>query len=179
MIRFKTKQLIIRDVRENDFMFLYSIYTQQINMQYISNGKYTWKLEEVKKKYQSINKNPNKGYGLFIIELKNRSMVIGEAGLFNSFNNPAILELGYIIDSDFWKMGLGTEVCTGLFRYAFEYLSTKKLVARMYAENKASVRLSEKLGMKRVEVNQTETGKIFYKYELTHEQFKSTSYTFP
>lgn len=170
MIRFKTKRLIIRDVEEKDYLFLLSLYNQQENMKYISSGKYDWTFDELKSKYESVNKDYPSGIGLFIAEIKSTSFIIGEAGIFNSFNDLSVLELGYIIDSDFWRQGFGTEICSGLIRYGFDILQADKIIARMYAENTGSVRLSEKLDMKRVETGKTENGQLFYRYEITKDQ---------
>jgi len=166
MIRFKTKRLLARDVEEKDYIFLLSIYSQKENMKYISSGKYDWTLTELKEKYQIANKDYSTGIGIFIVQMKDSGIIIGEAGLFNSFNDPLILELGYIIDSDFWRQGFGSEICSGLIKYAFNTLGAHKVVARMYADNIGSVRLSEKLGMQRTESGETQTGAIFYRYEL-------------
>jgi len=166
MIRFKTKRLIIRDIEEKDLMFLLSIYTEKQNMRYISSGKYDWTLNELKEKYKAINKDYCNGFGIFTVEIKGNGIIIGEAGLFNSFGNSDILELGYIIDQDFWKQGFGTELCKGLIHYAFTTLKVQKVVARMYTENSASVRLSEKAGMTRTESGITDNYKTYIQYEI-------------
>lgn len=53
--------------------------------------------------------------------------------------------------------------------YAFGSPRVEKLIARMYAANRASVRLSEKMQMIRTETGTTDTGRLFYTYELTKE----------
>lgn len=166
MISLETSRLFIREVREEDFLSLLAIYTCRANMAYISTGKYDWTEVELKEKYNRINDNYRKGYGLFVVEEKQNKITIGEAGLFNSFQNQKILELGYIIDNAYWRKGFGFEVCNALIRYAFDQLETVKIVARMYAENIGSVSLSEKIGMKKVETGQTSEGKTYYRYEL-------------
>ncbi|MCD8193905.1 MAG: GNAT family N-acetyltransferase, partial [Tannerellaceae bacterium] len=165
-IRFRTERLIIRDTTAQDYPFLHKIYTDPVAMRFISSGRYDWTLEEIRNKYARENINYPSGYGLFTIQPAGTPEVIGEAGLFNSFGNPAILELGYILDPRWWGKGYGKEVCRGLIDYCRDRLHVHKVVARMYAANHASVQLSEAVGMSRVEQGTTPDGKEFYRYEM-------------
>lgn len=171
MIRFETDRLIIRDVTERDLDSLRNIYTCEINMKYISSGRYDWTKEELEEKYRKINQGYIYGFGIFAVELRDSGDVIGEAGLFDSFMDRSVLELGYIVDSAYWNQGYGTEICGGLIDYALNQLSVHKLIARMYVENTASVRLAEKLSMERTVSGQTDTGSAFYEYVLTNDCF--------
>ena len=141
-----------------------SIYTQERNMRYISDGRYDWTITGLEEKYSRINKCYPDGYGIFIVELKSSGKVIGEAGLFSFEREAGTFELGYILDSDHWNRGYGTEICRGLIDYAFVSLKAECIVARMYASNKASVRLCEKCGMKKSDSGIAGNGKEFYEY---------------
>lgn len=172
MIRFKTSFLIIRDIETNDLITLLEFYTQKANMRFISNGKYNWTLNELEARYKKINKDYPLGIGAFVVELASTGEVIGEAGLFNSFHDPQILELGYIIDYPFWRKGYGREVCQGLIDYAFKELGAKRLVARMYADNTASVMLSEICDMTLTNTGRAENGKVVFRYELNNPNYQ-------
>ncbi|MDH6357108.1 GNAT family N-acetyltransferase [Parabacteroides sp. PF5-9] len=167
MISIETPRLFLREINEDDLPHLLAIYTQKENMRYVSNGKYNWTLEELREKYNRINKEYCEQIGIFVVVLKENGTLIGEGGLFNSFDDNSILELGYIIDTVYWNQGFGSEICRGLIHYSFNRLKTRKVVARMYADNLASVRLCEKMGMTKVESGQTEEGHIYYRYELS------------
>lgn len=166
MIRIETNRLIIRDVEESDFDILLPIYNKKENMQFISSGRYDWNKTELIEKYQKINKDYAKGSGIFVAEEKKTKTIIGEAGLFNSHNDPKILEVGYIIDITFQKKGFGSEICTALIHYSFTKLGVKEIIARMYANNKASVHLSEKVGMNRITAGYTSDLKAYYVYSI-------------
>lgn len=172
MIRFETPQLIVRDIESADLDVLLHYYTQKSNMKFISDGRYDWTKDELEAKYQKLNKDHLSGIGVFAIELKETGEVIGEAGLFNSFNDPHIPELGYIIDSAFWRKGYGREVCQGLIDYAFK-LGAKRLVARMYADNTASVMLSEICDMTLTHKSRDENGKVIFRYEINNPNYQS------
>ncbi|MDD4516144.1 GNAT family N-acetyltransferase [Massilibacteroides sp.] len=172
MVRFKTPHLLVRDIESNDLETLLHYYRQKVNMRFISDGKYDWTLKELEEKYNKINKDYLNGYGAFAIELKETGEVIGEAGLFNSFKDPQILELGYIIDSHFWRKGYGKEVCQGLIDYGFKELGIKRLVARMYANNTASVMLSEICDMKLTHQGRMPNGDVYFRYEINNPDYQ-------
>ncbi|WP_297928428.1 GNAT family N-acetyltransferase [uncultured Coprobacter sp.] len=98
MARFETNRLVVRDVVEGDLDIMFSIYTQEKNMRYISDGRYDWTIFELRDKYSRINKSYSYGYGIFIVELKDSGVVIGEAGLFSFDRENRIFELGYILE---------------------------------------------------------------------------------
>jgi len=164
-MKFATERLIVREIKLKDIEFLLDIYNKEENMKFVSDGKFNWTKEVIIAKYDNVNKNYNKGIGIFAIELKENNTIIGEVGLFDSFNNFSKLELGYIIDSKFQNKGFGKEVCNGLLRYAKEKLNTEIIVARMYSENLKSIKLSETCGMKMIGSNHTDNGKKFNTYE--------------
>ena len=97
MVRFETDRAVVRDVVEGDMDIMFSIYTQEKNMRYISGGRYDWTIFELRDKYSRINKSYSYGYGIFIVELKDSGEVIGEAGLFSFDRENRIFELGYVL----------------------------------------------------------------------------------
>ena len=167
MLRLETERLLIRDAEESDFDELLVIYNRKENMQYVSDGNYHWSKKQLIAKYSKFNQHIKDGYGIFAVELKATNQTIGEAGLFNSFDNLSVLELGYIIDYAYWKQGFGTEICRGLIDHAFSTLKTERLIARMYAANQASVLVSEKCGMKRTGNGFTSDGREFLEYSIS------------
>lgn len=171
MIRFTTPRLIVRDTEEGDFPALLTIYTSPEAMRYISSGRYDWTLEELTAKYSRLNNRDAESPSLFTVEIKETGEVAGEAGLFDSYDTPSIRELGYILSPGLWGKGYGTEICRGLIDYGFRLPRVEKIIARMYAANQASVRLCEKMQMVRTESGTTDTGRCFYTYELTREDY--------
>ena len=167
MIRFQTNRLIIRDILTEDMDFLQEIYRRKENMKFISAGRYAWTKEQLAAKYEKYNENYVSGFGVFTVCLKDLNTVIGEAGLFDSFGEPNKLELGYILDAAYWGKGFGKEICNGLIEYCFNTLRISTVIARMYAANVRSVKLSENCGMKRVHEGETQEGRTFYEYEIS------------
>lgn len=169
MTIFETERLVVREVKPEDIGELLGVYSKPENMCFVSSGKYNWTKEELCEKYVEINKDYEFGFGIFVVEQKESEKIIGEGALFNSFKDHKKLELGYIIDSLYWKNGFGKEICKGLIDYAFVKLEVRVLIARMYAANNSSVRLSEKCGMTRIEEGIAENGERFFVYEIKKE----------
>ena len=168
MIRFQTDRLLVRDISKEDLDSLMHIYGKKENMKFISDGKYGWSKDQLTEKYEKFNKNYGLGIGVFTICLKDSTAIIGEVGLFDSFGDIKKLESGYILDNTYWGKGFGKELCNGLINYSFNNLKIEKLISRMYAENFASVRISEKCGMKRTKSGETTEGRAWYEYEISN-----------
>jgi [ribosomal protein S5]-alanine N-acetyltransferase len=165
-IRFETERLLIRDIENEDMASLLKVYNKKENMRYVSNGSYRWTFEQLAEKYERLNNNYVSGFGVFVVEEKNSGEIIGEAGLFDSFGIQSKLELGYIIDSKHWANGYGYEICMGLINYCFNDLRINSVIARMFSKNIASVKLSEKCGMKRINEGLTDKNEECFEYEI-------------
>ncbi|GJM62390.1 GNAT family N-acetyltransferase [Persicobacter diffluens] len=159
MIIFETSRLQVRSLSNTDIVDLLSVYQQKKNMRYIQSGRTDWTYTELKTKVERCNQGENGGlWGIFLIE---NQQLIGEVGLFDSFEDATHLEMGYILDHFHWQKGLGYELVKALMNYAFSELRIKQLSARMYAENQGSIKLAEKLGMKVYQKGRTPAGKAF------------------
>lgn len=58
-------------------------------------------------------------------------------------------ELGYIFDPKYGGNGYATEAVTAMVGYSFDQLGVRRITAGCYADNLASVRLLERIGMRR------------------------------
>lgn len=58
-------------------------------------------------------------------------------------------ELGYIFDPAYGGNGYATEAVTAMVAYSFDQLGVRRITAGCYADNLASVRILEKIGMRR------------------------------
>ncbi|WP_372755479.1 GNAT family N-acetyltransferase [Labilibaculum sp.] len=166
MIFFETERLLFQSITEKEILDLLEIYRDTEVMRFIPNSKILWKKENLSEKYEKTNVNYDLGFGIFAVICKENKQLIGEAGFFNSFENLRQLELGYILKSDCWGKGFGTEICKGLIEYGFSKLNLQKMVARMYQENLASEQVSKKCGMTKVKEGRDLNGDLFVQYEI-------------
>ncbi len=165
----ETPRLWIKEIKNSDLDYLLKIYNNSQNMIFIPNSDFKWTKEKLKEKYDKINKDYKNGFGIFAVQIKDTDFIIGEAGLFNSFQDLKYLELGYILDNKFWRKGYGSEICNSLIDYGFKKLNLYKITARMFKQNIASVKLSERCGMSLTKKGQTDKGEYFYEYEIINK----------
>jgi ribosomal-protein-alanine N-acetyltransferase len=73
--------------------------------------------------------------------------LIGHLGLRRLEELEGAVELLYMLDSAFWGEGLATEGAQAALDYGFDALKLDRIIGLALAENKASRRVLEKLGM--------------------------------
>jgi [ribosomal protein S5]-alanine N-acetyltransferase len=106
-------------------------------------------------------------------ELRNNNypVLVGSIGLKNMDLINKKADLGYWIGQEYWGRGIATE-CVGLIiDYAFSSsdLGLRELIAYVLPENKASIRVLEKNGMKN-------KGKVNEYHEISKRHRKSLQY---
>ncbi|NND32085.1 MAG: GNAT family N-acetyltransferase [Saprospiraceae bacterium] len=115
--------------------------------------KYLWddQIIEPKVSAEILVKNEihfqNDGYGLWKLESKVISQVIGYAGLWYFFDEvqPQLL---YVIERPYSGFGYATEVSRLIIDYAFSTLDFDYLIAATDAEHQASQKVARQAGMK-------------------------------
>ena len=81
------------------------------------------------------------------VTLRAGGRLIGNCGVRQSEPGTAEAEIGYEIAPDEWGRGYATEAARAMTRFAFRELGVQRLVAWTVADNVASGRVLEKLGM--------------------------------
>jgi ribosomal-protein-alanine N-acetyltransferase len=87
-----------------------------------------------------------RGLGMFGVRERGQETAVGWAGL-QPMDGTDEIEVGYAFGRDAWGRGYATEVARALVRWGFETLELERIVAVAYAENTASRRVMDKLGM--------------------------------
>lgn len=87
------------------------------------------------------------GYGVWIFHDKITGKFVGRAGLQHYLiDEKDEIELLYALMPEFWNKGLATEMGHGIIQLAFQEYKLSSLVCFTLPENKASLRVIEKLG---------------------------------
>ena len=159
----KTERLIIRRIVENDLNSIYSLLSNQDVMRYSLHGIYS--MEETKEWISSlINYYKNNLFGMFAIVEKNKNLLIGICGLIPLEKDENRYEIAYRILPEFQGKGYVTEAVTIVKNYAI-----KREICEFFAlieeENKPSIRIAEKIGMKFLKNDIYKNKKVLlYKY---------------
>lgn len=96
----------------------------------------------------SISNFEQYGYGLWLVFLRNTDELVGFVGFLASA--AAAPNLVYGIHPEFCGAGYATEAASAVLCYAFDILALPRVRADVDEPNVESVRVLEKLGMKRI-----------------------------
>lgn len=142
----ETERLYLREMNHNDFGDLAEMLQNPKVMyayehDFSDNDVQEW-LERQIERYKKY------GFGLWAIVLKDTGEMIGQAGLtMQPYKNTEVLEIGYLLKESFWRLGYAREAAMGCKKYAFEKLNRDKACSIIKADNLASIRVAESIGM--------------------------------
>jgi RimJ/RimL family protein N-acetyltransferase len=106
------------------------------------------------------------GYGYFAVTLKRGGKMIGQAGIMKSeTDGTEVTEIGCIFNNKYWGKGYAIEAARACAELAFGEFELERLYAAIRPENAASVRLAEKLGMRKI----GECVKTYRDKEMPHD----------
>ena len=113
--------------------------------------------------------------GWVIFDRKNT--FLGEAGLVLAPKRFKKAEISYSLLPEHWNKGLGTEVAATLLKNCFQQLDLHRVEAGVAVKNFASIRVLEKVGMRRegthVKILPLSTGwSDNYSYALLKEEWE-------
>jgi RimJ/RimL family protein N-acetyltransferase len=88
--------------------------------------------------------------GLFLgVALADGDRVIGDLTLFTPDPEHRSTEIGWMLDPAYSGQGYATEAVHALLHLAFDVLGLRRVTARIDTRNESSLRLSDRLGMRR------------------------------
>lgn len=104
------------------------------------------------------------GYGMWTIVCRASGEIIGRAGL--SWREGAEMpELGFLIGCAWQRQGYAYEVCRAILEYGKQELQFSAIQALVKKENRASVKLCEKLGFRHA--GEVSVGEEVYEFYVT------------
>ena len=81
------------------------------------------------------------------IVYRGNGCLVGACGLVNWEAEHARAEVGFVLSREYWGRGLMSEAVRAILRFGFERMNLNRIEARCIAENAASARVMEKVGM--------------------------------
>ncbi len=88
-------------------------------------------------------------WGSWLVIRKSDNLIIGDAGFKGKPNSEKEVEVGYGFLERYWNMGYATEAVDGLIQWALRTADVKKVIAETETDNIASIRVLEKVKMKK------------------------------
>lgn len=144
----QTPRLVMRSLQICDTDMLYAFMRRKEVM-------YAWEHGFTRKEVRrwidrQIYRYYSDGIGYWGVALHEDSKtLIGQSGLMKTtICGNVVVEIGYIFDSTYWHNGYATEAARHLITYAFDNLQLPDVYCSIRPENKVSIQVAEKLGMK-------------------------------
>jgi [ribosomal protein S5]-alanine N-acetyltransferase len=144
--RLESKRLLLLPWKSADWIAFKPIATDPLVMKYISEGK-SWPDERIIEFVErQIRHYREFDFCLWKLIPKGENRIVGFCGLQPLDDLPGI-EVGWWLASDLWGQGLATEAAQAVLNDGFGRLGLPRIVAVALRENRASIRIMEKLGM--------------------------------
>lgn len=145
MFTLETERLILRETVVEDAQVLFDLTNDLDVMRYTGDVVF----ESVEKTKELIRNYPDYEkytYGRWTTIVKATNEIIGWCGL-KYIKEIQETDLGFRFHKKYWNKGYGTEASVACLQYGFEEKKLQQIVAQVYQENGASIRVLEKLGM--------------------------------
>jgi len=148
LMRLLTPHLILREFCETDFGSFRELEAHPETYRYETTSPGEERTRDyLQKAQQDALQSPRTRYRLAVTCL-GQAHILGRVTL--GLNNDSIREweIGWAIHPAEWGKGIATEVAQCMLNFAFAQLNAHRVVAFSHAENTASLRVMQKLGMK-------------------------------
>jgi ribosomal-protein-alanine N-acetyltransferase len=147
--RLESERFILREVKQQDYLSLYEIYSSEdaVKYQQISPMK---TIEQAQKAVQVFLQGfKDRKFIRWCITARGNGAVIGLITLHSFDVCNAKAEIGFMLNKGYWRQNVMSEVASEVIRFAFEAIELNRIEASIHPDNIASIRLSEKLGFQK------------------------------
>ena len=144
----ETKRLILRSVRTGDAAGLEAVFCCPEVMRFSEGVKSpAWVRAWIGRMTEEWY--PTWGFGLWSVVRRADERLIGYCGLTRLAGrcDPDEAELGFRLAKDVWGRGYAIEAAAAACNYGLERLALSRIIAIVDPENRASIRVLEKIGM--------------------------------
>ena len=154
--RLETERLVLRPYRREDEAAMIALVTDPEVMRFVGDGVMTE--EQGRTVFNKIFTLYDEGaWGIWAVEERSSARLIGSAEI-KPRNINADWEIVYVLHREAWGKGYATELARELVRFGFERLGLARVTATVDYENKVSLRIMEKLCMRRIAEERDEQG---------------------
>lgn len=147
-MRLETPRLILREYTEDDCD---DVLAYQRDPRYLRY--YPWDeraLEDARRFVRTFigwqSESPRRRFQLAVV-LRESGALIGSCGVRRKPDDDTEADIGFELSPEHWGRGYATEAATAMAGFAFRELRLRRLSSWCIAENAASARVLEKLGM--------------------------------
>ena len=150
-IHVETDRLILRPLAMSDLEPLVRLRQDPEMMRYMGDGHVADENETESWLRWHIDLWTVDGYSLLGAELKPRNEFVGWIGVTKPYWFPEMMptpEIGWFIERAKWGKGLASEGASSVLQFALNDLGIERIIGLYHAQNVASGRVMEKIGMR-------------------------------
>jgi [ribosomal protein S5]-alanine N-acetyltransferase len=141
----ETDRLFLREFNLEDSEHFYELNLNPNVIRYTGDSAFK-NIEEAENFLKQYKEYQTNGYGRWAVVDKFNNEFLGWCGLkYAAEINET--DIGFRFFEQYWNKGLATESARACLKYGFETLNLKTIVGRAMAENTASVKVLEKIGL--------------------------------
>lgn len=146
MIILETQRLVLREMTQADFPDLCKI-LQDDDVMYAYEGAYN--TDEVQEWLdRQIGRYKEYGFGLWAVIQRETGIMIGQCGVtMQDCKDSKIMEVGYLLQKEYWHHGYATEAAIACKEYAFDKLNAKEVYSIIRDTNIPSQNVAIRNGM--------------------------------
>lgn len=145
----ETSRLLLRGWQGRDLEAHAEMSADPEVMRYIGDGQALDRGQSWREIAMHIGHWVLRGYGQWALERKEDGASIGRAGLWNPPGWPG-LEVGWKLAREAWGHGYATEAGQAAIEWTWRTLDAAELISVIQPDNAASIRVAERLGMRRL-----------------------------
>jgi len=163
----ETRRLYLRQLTLKDVSDLSLVLSDKESMKHYPHA---YSMEEVAMWVErNIKRYQNDGFGLWAVIRKDDHQFLGDCGItLQNIDGETLPEIGFHIIKTFCNRGYATEAAEACKKYATEVLGFKTVYSYSEIGNKASQRVSSKIGMNKIKVYKSDgTDKVVYEYQVS------------
>ncbi|WP_297706388.1 GNAT family N-acetyltransferase [uncultured Eudoraea sp.] len=140
----ETPRLVLREFVLNDAENIWELNSDPEVIKYTGDPPFATveKAREFLLNYKDYKKN---GFGRWAVITKVSDSFIGWCGL--KLNEQNLVDLGFRFFKREWNKGYATEAAAACLEHGFLKLNLKEIIGRVARQNKASIKILEKLSM--------------------------------
>ncbi|MEJ0055425.1 MAG: GNAT family N-acetyltransferase, partial [Bacteroidota bacterium] len=141
----RTSRLVLREFIAADAADIFRLNSDPEVIQFTGDEAFK-SVKEAAELIQNYDQYKKNGYGRWTVLLEDSSEYIGWCGL--NFNKDSKeTDLGFRFLRNHWGKGFATEAAAACLHYGFSQRALNKIIGRAMKENRASIKVLEKIGM--------------------------------
>jgi len=146
MIELNTERLLVREFDTNDAEFILELLNQPSFIQFIGD-KGVRSVDDARNYITTgpIESYQRHGFGLYLVELKDRKVPIGMCGVLKRESLPDP-DLGFAFLPEYWGKGYAFEAASAALDQARDFFKLARILAITNPDNDASIKLLATLG---------------------------------